>query len=101
MIAARSMLPVLIDSFFKDAVKLQENARQAFEQNQAEELRRAVHTLKSNSKNFGATALAKLCQELENQVKNGVLEGTENLLMQIGTEYKNVQAALETIRKSL
>jgi CheY-like chemotaxis protein len=98
---AAAMLPDLIASFFNDAVKLQTNARQAVEQGQAEELRRAAHTLKSNSANFGARALAALCQELESRGKAGMLEGAQKLLAQIETEYTNVRAALEHVRKEL
>jgi signal transduction histidine kinase/ligand-binding sensor domain-containing protein/DNA-binding NarL/FixJ family response regulator len=98
---ASAMLPVLIDSFFQDAVELQASARDALEQDKAEDLRRAAHTLKSNSKKFGATALARLCQDLENQAKSGISEGAKELLRQIETEYPNVQVALETLRKNL
>jgi HPt (histidine-containing phosphotransfer) domain-containing protein len=98
---ATEMLPVLIESFFNDAVELQARARDALAQNKAEELRRAAHTLKSNSKKFGATTLAELCQELENQAKSGILENAEELLRQIETEYPKVQVALETLRKNL
>jgi HPt (histidine-containing phosphotransfer) domain-containing protein len=98
---AAEMLPALIDNFFKDAVKLQEDARQAFEHNRSEDLRRAAHTFKSTSKHFGATALAELCQELEHQAQNGMLEDTENVLTQIEAEYENVRAALEILRKDL
>jgi HPt (histidine-containing phosphotransfer) domain-containing protein len=95
------MLPALIDNFFKDAVKLQENARQAFEEHQTEDLRRAAHTFKSTSRHFGATALAELCQKLEHQAQNGVLEDAENVLMQIEAEYEKVQIALEELREGL
>jgi HPt (histidine-containing phosphotransfer) domain-containing protein len=92
---------VLIETFFTDAVKLQQDARQAFEQHQAKDLRRAAHTLKSNAKNFGATALANLCQELENQAKGGMLEDAEDLLTQIDVAYEEVRNALEILRKRL
>jgi CheY-like chemotaxis protein len=94
------MLPVLIDNFFKDAVKLQETTQQALEQNNAEELCRAAHTLKSNARNFGATALGELCQELESHSKNRELEGAKALINQIEEEYEQVRTALETLRKS-
>ncbi len=80
-------------------MKLQESAQQAFEQGKTEELRRAAHTLKSNGKNFGATALAELCQELENRAKTGKLEGVKELLTQIVAEYENIKIALEAILK--
>jgi HPt (histidine-containing phosphotransfer) domain-containing protein len=92
------MLPVLIENFFHDAVKLQEDARQAFEHHQIEDLHRAAHTLKSTSKNFGATTLATLCQEVETRAKNEALEGIEDVLSQIETEYETVRSALERLR---
>ena len=59
----------------------------------------SAHTLKSNARNFGATELATLCQEVENCAKNGELEGAEELLAQIEAEYDTVRIALETLRK--
>jgi len=94
---AAVMLPKFIDDFFKDAVKMQEQARQAMEQGKTEDLRRAVHTLKSNAKNFGAVTLAKLCQEAENIAKTGSAD-VSGLLQQIETEYPKVRAALEIVK---
>jgi len=61
----------------------------------------AAHTLKSNSANFGARALATLCQELENRAKAGMLEAAQELLAQIESEYSTVRASLEQARKEL
>jgi len=94
---AAVMLPKLIDDFFRDAVRMQKEARQAMEQGKAEELRRTVHTLKSNAKNFGANALAQLCQEAENIAKTGSCD-VSDLLSQIESEYPKVRAALEIIK---
>jgi HPt (histidine-containing phosphotransfer) domain-containing protein len=82
-------------------VRVQEDVRQVLEQGNAKDLRRATHTLKSNARNFGVTALAELCQELEHRAKNEELEGSEDLLTQIEEEYPKVRTALETLRKSL
>ena len=98
---APTMLPVLLDSFFKDAVKLQAQARQALAEGKTEELRRAAHTLKSNSNNFGAMTLAELCQELENLAKEGKSDGAEALLTRIEKEYGNARDALQIMRKEL
>jgi signal transduction histidine kinase/DNA-binding response OmpR family regulator len=98
---AAEMLPVLINSFFNDAMKLQEQAWQAMKGKQVEELWRAAHTLKSNSKNFGATTLAELCQELEHCTKQGALENVEDLLTQIEAEFPNVRFALERLLEEL
>ena len=64
---------------------------------QPEALRRAAHTLKSNARNFGATTLGELCQELESQAKHGELEGAEDLLERIEQEYKQVRTALGVV----
>jgi CheY-like chemotaxis protein len=98
---ASELLPMLIDSFFHDAIELQRKAQQALEQSRNEDLRRAAHTLKSNARNFGGSELARLCQELENRAKENNLEGVEELLASIAREYAKVRAALETLRKTL
>jgi len=97
---ASAMLPELIDSFLDDAVELQRQAEQALEQENGEVLRRAAHTLKSNAKNFGATKLARLCQELENLAKEVSFEMAKELLRNIAGEYENVKAALKAIQKN-
>ncbi len=98
---ATTMLPALIDSYFEQAVKLQTSARQALEQGQLEDLRRAAHTLKSNSASFGAIALFELCRTLENRAKAGNLEEAETLLTQIELAYKATRMALEAARRDL
>ncbi len=76
---------------------MHEEAQHALGQGDAETLRRAVHTLKANGKNFGATKFADLCQDLEKQAKSGELERAEEWLTQIVTEYENVKVALGDI----
>ncbi|MGE0084438.1 MAG: response regulator [Desulfococcaceae bacterium] len=96
---AAVMLPKLIDDFFRDAVRMQEEARQAMEQGKTEDLRRAVHTLKSNAKNFGAAELAQLCQETENIAKSGSND-VSWLLDQIESEYPRVRTSLAMVSAS-
>jgi len=98
---AAEMLPVLLDSFFKDAVRLQEQARRALAEGKADELRRAAHTLKSNCANFGATQAASLCQELENLAKSGQMDEASGLLERIEIEYAAASRELEKIRKEM
>ena len=93
------MLPSLIDSFFKDGPKLIADAQRTLEQNQVAELRRAAHTLKSASATFGALALAALARELEYKARDNALEGAEELLTRIQTEFAQAKAALEALRK--
>jgi len=95
---AGEMLPMLIDTFLREAVQLQEEAVQAVEQEKHTDLRRAAHTLKSNAANFGATALAAACLELENIGRNNTVAGAVDLLVKVGIEFEQVKEALLTAR---
>jgi PAS domain S-box-containing protein len=96
---ANAMFPVLLQGFFDDAVRLLSEARQARQQNNPEELRRAAHTLKSSSATFGAMALSNVARELENLARNGDLGGATELIERAEQEYAKVKAALEKIEK--
>jgi len=96
---AQILLPKLIADFLHDAVKMQAQARQAMEEGRTEDLRRLVHTLKSNARNFGAAEFAQLCQETENVAKTGSND-VSCLLDQIQSEYPKVQAALAMVSAS-
>jgi CheY-like chemotaxis protein len=96
-----TMLPKLLDDFFRDAAKMQLDARTKLEQGQSEDLRRIVHTLKANAKNFGANTLGELCQQAENAAKAGTLDGLPDLLSHIEAEYAKVKPELEILRNSV
>jgi PAS domain S-box-containing protein len=96
---ADAMLPGLIDSFLKDAPRLIADARRYWEQEQAVDLRRTAHTLKSNSATFGAMALSALARELEYKARDGALDGVGELLERIQVEYAQAKAAMEALRK--
>jgi PAS domain S-box-containing protein len=80
----------LVDTFLREAPKLLETLRGV----EAQELRRAAHTLKSNAEVFGATRLAELCRELEAMAKAGAVAGAAELLPRIDDEYARVERAL-------
>ena len=87
----------LLATFFDDAPKLLADMRQARETGRAEELRRAAHSLKSNSANFGATTLAGMCKELEDLGKDGATDVGDRLT-KAEAEYQRVREALQAIR---
>jgi CheY-like chemotaxis protein len=91
----RAFVAELVNAFLRDAPALLATLRDALEDAQAPELRRAAHTLKSNARVFGASTLAELCQELEGLAKAGSVAGTAELLAQIDGEYARVAAALQ------
>ncbi len=92
-----TMLPMLIENFFKELAMFQEQAQQVLETGHADELRRIAHTLKSNASNFGATSLAELCRQLETRAKEGKLNGCEDVLAAVKREYEPVRAALQML----
>jgi HPt (histidine-containing phosphotransfer) domain-containing protein len=67
----------------------------AIENSDAPTLRRAAHTLKSNSALFGAKTLAFLCQELENRASQGILQGAITLLEEIQERQTRLHLILE------
>lgn len=90
----------LIDTFLVDSPKLIAAMRRALDSNNAEELSRAAHTLKSNSTNFGATRLTSMAKELEEKGKVGTLANGAAKVAQIESEYDRVRGALQEARIS-
>jgi CheY-like chemotaxis protein len=95
---ADRMLPDLIEGFYQDADRLLRQARQALAQGQADELRRASHTLKSTSATFGAMALSAMARELEQSARDGRLEGAAGQIARAEAEFARAKTALETMR---
>jgi HPt (histidine-containing phosphotransfer) domain-containing protein len=89
----------LIDSYFEDTAVLLVSMRQAATAADTEALRRASHSLKSNSATFGATRLAGLCQRLEALARDGDLTEAGDQLAEVEAEYGRVQPALEAARQ--
>jgi HPt (histidine-containing phosphotransfer) domain-containing protein len=55
----------LVGTFLDEAPRMLDDLRDALTNEDAERLRRAAHSLKSNANTFGAAALARLARELE------------------------------------
>jgi HPt (histidine-containing phosphotransfer) domain-containing protein len=89
----------LIDTFLTDAPQMLMDMRQALADGNAALLRRSAHSLKSNSAEFGATALSALCRELEELAQAGALDGVSEKITQAEAEYAKTQAALEKMRE--
>jgi PAS domain S-box-containing protein len=93
------LLPALIDTFLRDVPQLVDSARRGLQQGQADEVRRAAHTLKSNGATFGAMGLSELSRQLESLARSGTLEGTAELIARLEAEYEQVRIALEAVRE--
>jgi PAS domain S-box-containing protein len=92
-------LAALIDTFHDDVQRLVDSARRGLQQGQAEEVRRAAHTLKSTGATFGATRFSELSRSLESLASSGTLEGAADLIRRIEAEYQAVRIALEEVRE--
>jgi CheY-like chemotaxis protein len=84
----------LIDTFLEDTPKLLADMRRAWAERNADTFRRAAHSLKSNSANFGAATLSALSKELEMMGKAGELEGAEQEMARVEKEYERVKREL-------
>ena len=93
-------LTELIETYFADTPQLFTTMHKALSDGNSEEFRRAAHSLKSNSANFGATDLSKKAKALEEMGKSGELAQAEGSLTDAETEYTKVKTALETIQKN-
>lgn len=94
-------LAELIDSFFDDSPVQLATIRQAAQGGDAEGLRRAAHSLKSNSATFGATELANLCRQLEQLGRDGDLAAIGDLVARTEAEYGRVRPALLAARDAM
>lgn len=90
----QELLEELIESFIEEAPPLLSRMRQAQIKGDGAGLRLTAHTLKSSANDFGATAFAQLCQELEDLAQAEAMERSAVLVEQIGREYGRVQNAL-------
>jgi CheY-like chemotaxis protein len=88
----------LVETFLREAPALLASLRSAQQAGQADELRRAAHTLKSNARTFGAVHLADLCQALEGSAKEGSAGEGAELVRQIEGSYARVEGALAAVR---
>jgi len=88
----------VIGTYLADGARLVAGLEQALAAGKGEDLRRAAHSLKSNSANLGAITLAELSRELEALGKTGMLSEAAPTAAQIKAEFERVKAALEKIR---
>jgi PAS domain S-box-containing protein len=88
----------VIDAFLADAPELMATLRRSLDEQSAEELRRAAHTLKSNGATLGAEQFAERCRALEQHAKAGELEGASQVVDRIEQEYQPLAHALSALR---
>jgi CheY-like chemotaxis protein len=90
-------LAEVVSVFLADAPALIASLRSSLDQGDAEELRRAAHTLKSNGLTLGATAFAELARTIEQSAKDGRFDGVPPLVDRVEREYRTLQPALASL----
>jgi len=88
-------LAELIQTFLEDAPEQLAAIRDAMAGGDAEVVRRAAHSMKSNSASFGAMALSGLCKQLEDLGKEGDLEAAVAVVPQVEAAYAQAEQALK------
>jgi len=94
------LLPTLVKSFVDDGARLLKEANQALQQKNAQDLRRAAHTLKSNGATFGATMLSSVAKQLEQLGREGQFEGAAELIEKAEREFVKTKTELEKVSKT-
>ena len=84
----------LIDDFLADGPTQLRSLREATASGDAATAARAAHTLKGNSRTFGAAALASICQQAEAAAGAGDLAAVLSRLDEIDQEWQRVGAEL-------
>ncbi len=96
----QAFLIEFIDTFLKGVPKMLGEMKQSLDDGNAEGLRRAAHTFKSNTAALGAARLSELCKELEHFGKSGELDDAPDKVAQVQQELEPVKSALASMRES-
>lgn len=62
-----------------------------------QQIARAAHAIKSMSLSSGASAVAALCQEIEDRANNGAMEGLDKLVVRVAETFLQTLAAMEAM----
>ena len=87
-------LKELVNEFEDVAPEMQKKMREAVSNEDFNALRILAHSLKSNARDFGATRLAKLCEQLERDCKSGIGLNASSHVGLISDELEAATAAL-------
>ena len=93
-----AFLVELIDMYLTDSPELIEQIKTGLVNGDIESVRRAAHSLKSNSLTFGANRLGNAARELEMIAKAGTLEGADLKLAVVEVEYAQLEPLLVELK---
>jgi HPt (histidine-containing phosphotransfer) domain-containing protein len=93
-----AFLGELIDTYLMDSMVLLAQMSRSIVGADPQQLRRAAHSLKSNSASFGALELSGMCLELEQQARENSLDGAAERVEAIEAAFDQVQRELRDLR---
>jgi HPt (histidine-containing phosphotransfer) domain-containing protein len=88
----------LIDVYLNDSPQLIEQMRLGLASGDVETVRRAAHSLKSNSASFGANRLANAARELEMIARGGTLDGAGSRFEAVEAEFTQLLPVLTELK---
>ncbi|WUR15003.1 response regulator [[Empedobacter] haloabium] len=92
-----ALLQRVIQAFVTDTPAHLQTLHAALAQANADDMRRAAHSLKSASANVGADTLAQLCKDMEQLGRNDSTAGAAALLAGMEREFQAVRQSLDAI----
>ena len=84
----------VITLYLNESPKLIRGLRQAAHASDAAEMSRAAHSLKSSSASVGATALSRLCADVEAAARGAAADEAGMIVARVEREHGRVQTAL-------
>ena len=88
------LLARTINLYLVESPKLVQKLKQAAAANDAPELARSAHSLKSCSANVGARLLSRYCSDIEASARRDDTEEARKIVAKVEAEYGRVQSAL-------
>ncbi len=91
----------LIEAFFESTPKLLEAMQESLEKGNMEVFTRSAHSLKSNSRTFGANDFADIAMELEEMGASENLDGIDQKLEKLVNGYPQVVEELKQLQEEI
>jgi HPt (histidine-containing phosphotransfer) domain-containing protein len=95
------MVAALLETFLDDAPRQIAVLRRGLSEANADDVRRAAHTLRSQCETFGATLIVPLAGDLEARGREGRLDDTDALVDDLQAEYDRAAKELHALRLEL
>jgi HPt (histidine-containing phosphotransfer) domain-containing protein len=90
-----SLLRELRDLFCTEAPEQLEKMRDGYRSADPKAVGLAAHRLKGTAVTFGAGVMQRLCLEIEEQARDGKLDGVDRMIQELSAESDRVKLALD------